>query len=96
MASHVSSGLILQRPAIGIAHDVAAGIFSMRLPTTDALFAQEVEQKVSNLLAGLGVAQSFPNPATHAPRRSLKLLNFVPAHRSSNLTCPGERIRTSM
>ena len=34
---------------------------SMRapLPTTDALFAQEVEQKMSNLLAGFGAAGGF-------------------------------------
>jgi hypothetical protein len=31
------------------------------LPTTDALFAQEVEQKMSNLLAGfLAPSQLFP------------------------------------
>jgi hypothetical protein len=59
------------------------------LPTTDALFAQEVEQKMSNLLAGFSVS-------TIAPPRSLKLLNFLLAHRSSSPTCPGEMIRTLM
>jgi hypothetical protein len=29
------------------------------LPTTDALFAHEVEQKMSHLLAGLSAAKSF-------------------------------------
>jgi glutathione S-transferase len=68
---------------------------SMRapLPTTDALFAQEVEQKVSNLLAGFSSAQYRPSIA---PRCGLKLLNLLPAHRSSNPTCLREKIRTSM
>jgi hypothetical protein len=57
------------------------------LPTTDALFAQEVERKVSNLLAGL---QSLHRAA------ALKLLNLFPAHRISTLICPGARMRTSM
>src|SRR5580704_7903819 len=46
------------------------------LPTTDALFAQEVEQKMSNLLAGFGAVQSFLDRTNIAPRRSLQLLNF--------------------
>src|SRR5580700_10314881 len=57
--------------------------------TTDALFAQELERKVSNLLAGLSASSI-------APRCSLKPLNPLPAHRSSNPTCLGERIRTLM
>src|SRR5580693_8081496 len=68
---------------------VGAAQGELRCPTTDALFAQEVERKVSNLLAGL-TASSI------APRRSLKLLNPLPAHRSSNPPCPGQRTRTSM
>ena len=66
------------------------------LPTTDALFAQEVEQKMSNLLAGLSTAKSFLDRTQHCPRRSLKLLNLLPVHRSSNPTCLGDKIRTSM
>jgi hypothetical protein len=42
------------------------------LPTTDALFAQEVEQKVSNLLAGFSSAQSFLDRPSIAPRCGLK------------------------
>jgi hypothetical protein len=43
------------------------GAWRSSLPwvTTDALFAQEVERKVSNLLAGLSAAQSFLDRTKH-------------------------------
>jgi hypothetical protein len=35
------------------------------VPTTDALFAHEVEQKMSKLLAGFGAAKSFLERTKH-------------------------------
>jgi hypothetical protein len=57
-------------------------------PTTDALFAQEVEQKVSNLLAGL--------PLKHCTEVQLEAAESTPSHQSSYPTCLGDRIRTLM
>src|SRR5580704_3679301 len=66
------------------------------LPTTDALFAQEVEQKMSNLLAGFGAVQSFLDRTKHRTATQPAAVKLLPAHRSSNLTCLGGRIRNSM
>ena len=67
------------------------------LPTTDALSAQEVEQKMSNLLAGFSAAQSFLDRTKHCTETQLAAAETsLPAHRSSNPTCLGEKIRTPM
>jgi hypothetical protein len=66
------------------------------LPTTDALFAQEVEQKMNNLLGCFGAVQSFLDRTKHRTATQLAAAEFLPAHPSSNPTCLGEKIRTSM
>ena len=48
------------------------------LPTTDALFAHEVEQKVSNLLAGFGAAHSFLDRTKHFTAAQLEAAELSP------------------
>src|ERR1700726_1681525 len=48
------------------------------LPTTDALFAQEVEQKMSNLLAGLSAVQSFLDRTKHRTATQLAAAESSP------------------
>jgi hypothetical protein len=48
------------------------------LPTTDALFAQEVEQKMSNLLAGFGAVQSFLDRTKHRTATQLAAAETSP------------------
>src|SRR5580692_10535967 len=59
------------------------------LPTTDALFAQEVEQKMSNLLAGFGAVQSFLDRTKHRTATQLAAAETSPVHRSSESNLPG-------
>jgi hypothetical protein len=51
------------------------------LPTTDALFAQEVEQKVSNLLAGL--------PLKHCTAAQLEAAESSPGTSKFESDLPG-------
>jgi hypothetical protein len=48
------------------------------LPTTDALFAHEVEQKMSNLLAGFSAAKSFLDRTQHCTEAQLEAADFAP------------------
>jgi hypothetical protein len=44
----------------------------------------------------LSAAKSFLDRTQHCTEGSMKLLNLLPAHRSSNPTCLGDKVRTSM
>jgi hypothetical protein len=59
------------------------------LPTTDALFAQEVERKVSNLLAGLSAAKSFLDRTQHCPEAQLEAAEFAPGASKFESDLPG-------
>jgi hypothetical protein len=48
------------------------------LPTTDALFAQEVEQKMSNLLAGFSAPHSFLDRTKHCTEAQPEAAEFSP------------------
>src|SRR5580704_8225189 len=64
---------------------------SMRapLPTTDALFAQEVEQKMSNLLAGFGAVQSFLDRTKHRTATQLAAAETSPGTSKFESNLPG-------
>jgi hypothetical protein len=59
------------------------------LPTTDALFAQEVEQKVSNLLAGLSAAKSFLDRTQHGTEAQLEAAESSPRASKFESDLPG-------
>jgi hypothetical protein len=59
------------------------------LPTTDALFAQEVEQKVSNLLAGFGAVQSFLDRTKHRTATQLAAAETSPGTSKFESNLPG-------
>jgi hypothetical protein len=66
------------------------------MPTTDALFAQEVERKMSNLLAGFSVPQSFLDRTKHCTEAQLEAAEFSPGASKFEYDLPGEKIRTSI
>src|SRR5580700_4541297 len=70
--------------------EAGAGL-SMRapLPTTDALFAQEVEQKMSNLLAGFGAVQSFLDRTKHRTATQLAAAETSPGTSKIESNLPG-------
>src|ERR1700724_742425 len=59
------------------------------LPTTDALFAQEVEQKMSNLLAGFGAVQSFLDRTKHRTATQLAAAETSPGTSKIDSNLPG-------
>ena len=59
------------------------------LPTTDALFAQEVEQKMSNLLAGFGALQSFLDRTKHRTATQLAAPETSPGTSKFESNLPG-------
>src|ERR1700736_866394 len=59
------------------------------LPTTDALFAQEVEQKMSNLLAGFGAVQSFLDRTKHRTATQLAAAETSPGTSKFESNLPG-------
>src|SRR5580693_5919628 len=59
------------------------------LPTTDALFAQEVEQKMSNLLAGFGAVQSFLDRTKHRTATQLAAAESSPGTSKFESDLPG-------
>jgi len=59
------------------------------LPTTDALFAHEVEQKISNLLAGLSAAKSFLDRTQHCTEAQLEAAEFAPGASKFESDLPG-------
>ena len=59
------------------------------LPTTDALFAQEVEQKMSNLLAGFGAVQSFLDRTKHRTATQLAAAETSPGTSKIESNLPG-------
>src|SRR6202030_2307504 len=59
------------------------------LPTTDALFAQEVEQKMSNLLAGFGAVQSFLDRTKHRTATQLAAAETSPGTSKFESDLPG-------
>jgi hypothetical protein len=59
------------------------------LPTTDALFAHEVEQKVSNLPAGLSAAKSFLDRTQHCTAAQLEAAEFAPGASKFESDLPG-------
>jgi hypothetical protein len=59
------------------------------VPTTDALFAHEVEQKVSNLLAGFSAAQSFLDRTQHCTEAQLEAAEFAPGASKFESDLPG-------
>jgi hypothetical protein len=59
------------------------------LPTTDALFAQEVEQKMSNLLAGFRAAQSFLDRIRHCTEAQLAAAETSPGTSKFESDLPG-------
>jgi len=59
------------------------------LPTTDALFAHEVEQKMSNLLAGLSAAKSFLDRTKHRTATQLAAAESSPGTSKFESDLPG-------
>jgi hypothetical protein len=59
------------------------------LPTTDALFAHEVEQKMSKLLAGFGAVQSFLDRTQHCTEAQLEAAEFAPGASKFESNLPG-------
>src|SRR6266699_6786717 len=59
------------------------------LPTTDALFAHEVEQKMSNLLAGFSAAQSFLDRTQPCTEAQLEAADFSPCISKFESDLPG-------
>ena len=59
------------------------------VPTTDALFAHEVEQKVSNLLAGFNAAQSFLDRTQHCTEVQLEAAESSPGTSKFESDLPG-------
>src|ERR1700719_4257437 len=59
------------------------------LPTTDALFAQEVEQKMSNLLARFGAVQSFLDRTKHRTATQLAAAETSPGTSKFESNLPG-------
>src|ERR1700730_19447634 len=59
------------------------------LPTTDALFAQQVEQKMSNLLAGFGAVQSFLDRTKHRTTTQLAAAETSPSTSKFESDLPG-------
>jgi hypothetical protein len=59
------------------------------LPTTDALFAHEVEQKMSNLLAGLSAAKSSLDRTHHCTEAQLEAAQFAPGASKFESDLPG-------
>ena len=59
------------------------------LPTTDALFAHEVEQKMSNLLAGFGAVQSFLDRTKHRTATQLAAAETSPGTSKIESNLPG-------
>src|SRR6202040_333174 len=59
------------------------------LPPTDALFAQEVEQKMSNLLAGFGAVQSFLDRTKHRTATQLAAAETSPGTSKFESNLPG-------
>ena len=64
------------------------------LPTTDALFAQEVEQKMSNLLAGFGAVQSFLDRTKHRTAAQLEAAESTPGASKFESDLPSQPVRS--
>jgi hypothetical protein len=59
------------------------------LPNTDPLFAHEVEQKMSNLLAGFGAVQSFLDRTKHRTGTQLPAAQSSPGTSKFEFDLPG-------